>query len=186
MSDYERRMTYRVTSEWVGLNREGSFPSIDFLHPKTFSVDWDQCVLVRRLDPPPASPGDDLEFEFVGSTLRQDAPSVTAGTRVSSIPAGSLLSLSLPLLPQMFDRQKPVIYSGCLPWRESGSIHFRTIAVPFGDSAGALKYALAAESYKVSAEVAPPQDHKTEFLEYVDGGWLAIDGEREFQLGRVA
>ena len=179
-------MTYRVISEWVALNRQGSFPSIDFLHPRTFSVDWTHCVLIRRLNTTPISPGGDLEFEFVGSALRRDAPSVAAGTYVSSIPTGCLLSLSLPLLPKMFDRQRPVIYNGCQPWHDSGSIRFRTIAVPFCDSVGALKYALGAESYELSAEEDAPDDYKTEFLEFCDGGWSPIHSTSETPLQKVA
>ena len=32
---------------------------------------------------------------------------------------------SSPLFPKLFERQTAVIYSGCLPWRSSGAIHFQ-------------------------------------------------------------
>ena len=167
----ERRMTYRVASEWVGLKRQQPFPSIDFLHPNTFSVDWNQCVLVRLLDGQKLPRADSLEFEFVGDRFRKDAPALAAGTRVSSIPEESLLSLSMPLLPKLFERQTAVIYSGYRPWRSSRAIYFSAIAVPFSDSCGDLKYALGALSYKLSNEAVSPENTKTEFLEFCNGGW---------------
>lgn len=186
MNDHERRMTYRVTSEWVALKRQNAFPSIDFLHPKTFSVDWNCCVLIRLLDNPQSRMEDKLEFEFVGSDFRKDCPSLDAGACVSSVPAESLLSLSSPLLPKMFARQTPVIYSGLLPWLSSGGIHFRAIAVPFGNSDGDLKYGLGALSHKLTAKSASQQDYKTEFLEYCDGGWSPVFDQRDSQLVHVA
>ena len=44
-----------------------------------------------------------------------------------------------------------------------------------GDNCGELKYALGALSYRVANEALPPQDAKTEFMEYCDDSWLAID-----------
>ena len=172
MNGDDRRMTYRVTSEWVGLKRQKPFPSIDFLHPKTFSVDWNQCVLIRLLDTGETPQEDGLEFEFIGNSFRKDAPALAVGTRASSTPENSLLSLSLPLFPKLFERQTAVIHSGCRPWRSSGAIHFRVIAVPFGDNCGELKYGLGAVSHKVSNETLLPEDIRTEFLEYRDGGWV--------------
>ncbi len=97
MNGHERRMTYRVTTEWVGLKRQLPFPSIDFLNPKTFSVDWDQCILIRLLDNQNIPREDSLEFEFVGKSFQKDAPTLAAGACGSSIPEQTLLSLSWPL-----------------------------------------------------------------------------------------
>ena len=79
MDDHERRMTYRVISEWVGLKREKPIPSIDYLHPNSFSVDWNQCVLIRLLDIQKPLRADSLEFEFIGESFRKDAPAFAAG-----------------------------------------------------------------------------------------------------------
>lgn len=186
MNGHERRMTYRVTTEWVGLKRQLPFPSIDFLNPKTFSVDWDQCILIRLLDNQNIPREDSLEFEFVGKSFQKDAPTLAAGACVSAIPEQSLLSLSSPLLPKLYERQTAVICNGCLPWQSSGAIFFRAIAVPFGDSHGALKYGLGALSHKVSNESLSPNDIKTEFLEYCDGGWSPIVETADPQLISVA
>lgn len=182
MNGYERRMTYRLTSEWVGLKRQRPFPSIDFLNPNSFSIDWNQCVLIRLLDGQRPPREESLEFEFVGDSFRKDAPALSAGVRVSSIPEESLLSLSLPLFPKLFERQTALICSGCRPWRKSSAIHFHAIVVPFSDNCGELKYALGALSHSVSNETMSPEDAKTEFLEYCEGGWSHIgetaSGER--------
>ena len=175
MNDHERRMTYRLTGAWVGLKRQRPFPSIDFLHPNTFSIDWHQCVLFRLLDKPKPASEDSVEFEFIGESFRKDAPAIAAGTRVSAVPKESLLSLSSPLLPVLFERQTPVIYGGCLPWRSSGAIYFHAIAVPFSDNNGELKYGLGALSHKISNEAVPPENAKTEFLEYCNGDWLPFE-----------
>ncbi len=97
MNDHERRMTYRLTGAWLGLKRQRPFPSIDFLHPDTFSIDWHQCVLFRLLDRLKPASEDGVEFEFIGESFRKDAPAIAAGTRVSAVPKESLLSLSSPL-----------------------------------------------------------------------------------------
>ena len=186
MNGHERRMTYRVTSEWVGLKRQQPFPSIDFLHPNTFSVDWNQCVLIRLLDSQKPPREDSLEFEFIGDAFRKDAPALAAGTRASSILEESLLSLSLPLLPKVFERQTAVIYGGCRPWRSSGTIYFRAIAVPFGDNCGELKYALGALSHNVSNEAVSPENTKTEFLEFCDGGWSPLGETSDPELIQAA
>jgi hypothetical protein len=86
MNGLERRMTYRLTQEWVGLKRQQPFPSIDFLNPNTFSVDWNQCVLIRLLDDAAQPKEESLEFEFVGDSFIKDAPVVSAGKNVCSIP----------------------------------------------------------------------------------------------------
>jgi hypothetical protein len=175
MDGHERRMTYRMISEWVGLKRQCPFPSIDFLHPNTFSVDWQQCVLFRLLDDQ-NSPGEDsVEFEFIGNVFRKDAPALAAGGRLSAIPKESLLALSSPLLPKLFKRQTAVIHSGCLPWRSSGTIYFRSIAVPFSDSRGELKYGLGALSHKLTAEAASVEQSNTEFFEYCEGDWRPFE-----------
>jgi hypothetical protein len=175
MNGLERRMTYRVTGEWVGLKRKKLFPSIDFLHPNTFSVDWNECVLVRLLNSWTPPGGDSLEFEFIGGSFRNDAPVLAAGARVSSVPDESLLSLSSPCLQMLFERQTAVIYGGCRPWRSSGAIYFRAIAVPFSDNCGELKYGLGAFSHKISNEAVSPENAKTEFLEFCNGAWLPLE-----------
>ena len=90
-------------------------------------------------------------------------------------PKNSLLSLALPIFSKVFQRQIAVIYGVCQPWQSSRIINFHAIAVPFGDNCGELKYALGALSYRAANEALPPQDAKTEFMEYCDGSWLAID-----------
>ena len=179
-------MTYRLTGEWVGLKRQQRYPSIDHLNPNTFSVDWNQCVLVRILDGRISALTENLEFEFVGDGLRKDAPGLSAGARVSDIPGESLLALSLPLLPMLFERQTAVICSGCQPWRESGAITFHAIAIPFGDNLGTLKYALGAISHNISCEAPSPQDIRIEFMEYCDGGWCPCEELPEAELIRAA
>lgn len=174
MSGDERRITFRVTSEWLGLKRQQPFPSIDFLDPNRFSVDWNQCVLIRLLggDQPPGD--ESFEFEFIGAEFRKDAPALTVGTRLSAIPEESLLSLTSPVLPKVFERETAVIYSGCRSWRSSGAIYFHSIAVPFSDNCGVLKYGLGALGYKVSKDPLSPGDARTEFLEFRDGGWVPL------------
>lgn len=186
MDDQERRMTYRVTSEWVGLKRDKKFPSIDFLHPNSFSVDWNQCVLIRLLNSEIAPGADSLEYEFIGEGFRRDTPVPAAGLRVGSISDGSLLSLSSPCLQKLFERGTAVIYGGCLPWRSSNAIYFRAIAVPFSDTCGELKYALGALSHKLSNEVLSPENLKTEFLEFCDGVWTPLEERSDPELVSAA
>ena len=167
-------MTHRVTGEWIGLKRQQAYPSIDFLDPRSFSVDWDSCILVRCL-PEAAAPGDRvLEFEFVGRSFRRDAPLCAAGERLEAVPPGSLLSLSIPAVTTVFERRSAIIYNGVHPRGRANTVAFRAIAVPFGDSTGDLRYALGVVSHTVSAERVRPQP-AAEFLEYRDGGWLRID-----------
>lgn len=168
-------MTYRVTSEWVALRRNQPFPSIDFLHPRTFSVDWENCALIRSLADTASPPSDTLEFEFIGKVFRKDAPDVEPGRRVSTVPARSLLSLSTPLLPRLFDCQTAVTYSGILPWSGANAIYFRSIAVPFGNNAGDLAYGLVVLSHKLTKTALRPEQAQTEFREFRDGAWRAIN-----------
>lgn len=172
-------MTHRVTSEWVALKRQLAFPLIDFLHPKTFSIDWQNCVLVRSLADIDNPPREVLEFEFVGANFRKDAPGLTGGERLSAVPSQSLLSLSTTPLPQLFDRQTAIIYSGVLPWRGANALYFRSIAMPFGNSAGALTYALVAFSHKLTNDVLSPERAQTELLEYSDGDWRSLNDPPE-------
>lgn len=167
-------MTHRVTGEWIGLKRQQPFPSIDFLDPRSFSVDWDSCVLVRCLAEA-AAPGDRaIEFEFVGRSFRRDAPLCTAGERLDAVPPGSLLALAIPAVTTVFERRSAIIHNGVQPRGRANAVAFRTIAVPFGDSSGALRYALAVLGHTLSGERLRPQA-KAEFLEYRDGAWLRID-----------
>lgn len=168
-------MTYRVTSEWVALKRQHSFPSIDFLHPKTFSVDWRNCILVRSHLDIESPPSEALEFEFIGGSFRKDTPGLTTGERLSAVPLQSLLSLSASPLERLFERQTAIIHSGILPWRGANAIYFRSIAVPFSDGAGNLTYALVALSHKLTHDVLDPEQAKSEFLEYCDGDWLPLE-----------
>ena len=181
MDAKEHRMTYRVTSEWVGLKRSASFPSIDFLHPKKFSVDWDNCVLVRALEPacPPVPAA--LEFEFVGKGFRKDAPDCSAGVRLSTVPSRSLLALATPVTRKSFERATAVIYNGIQPWDRSLMVFFRTIAVPFAGSDGSLKYVLGGVSYKLAGEKVAPERIHTEFLEFQDGSWLPLDDDLDWR-----
>ncbi|MBT5459272.1 MAG: hypothetical protein HOK82_21960 [Rhodospirillaceae bacterium] len=176
MDTAERRMTYRVTSEWVALKRHHWFPSIDFLHPKTFSVDWENCVLVRSLVAGENSPDEALEFEFIGSNFRKDTPDLATGERLSAVPPQSLLSLSAPALSELYDRQTAIIYSGIRPWRGANAVYFRSIAVPFSNSTGELTYALVALSYKVTKDALRPDQVGTEFFEFCEGAWLPMEG----------
>lgn len=168
-------MTYRVASEWVGLKRDKTFPSIDFLHPNTFSVDWTDCVLIRLLDQQEPLREDSLEFEFIGDGFNSDSPALAAGARVSSVPKESLLFLTSLCLRKLFERQSAVIFSGCRPWRSSSAIYFRAIAVPFSDNRGELKYGLGAFSHTLSEETISVESSKAEFLEFRNGGWLPIN-----------
>lgn len=179
MDARERRMTYRVTSEWVGLKRNKPFPSIDFLHPRTFSVDWDSCVLVHAVEPGVEPEAATLEFEFVGKHFRKDAPGCAAGTVLAAVPPQSLLSLSTPVILRMFERSTAVIYNGIQPWDRARAVYFRTIAVPFGTVDGTLKYALSGVSYKLANEQVGADKAYTEFLEFRNGSWLPIDGPGE-------
>jgi len=179
MDARERRMTYRVTSEWVGLKRNKTFPSIDFLHPRTFSVDWECCVLVRALEPkcPPVPAA--LEFEFVGRSFRKDTPACGAGVRLSAVPSLSLLSLATPVALKTFEQSTAVIYNGIQPWDRTRTVLFRTIAVPFSGGDGALKYVLGAVSYKLANEKVSPEKIHAEFLEFRDGSWLPLEIDLE-------
>jgi len=171
MSGDERRITYRLTSEWLGLKRHQPFPSIDLLDPNRFSVDWNQSVLIRLLGGEPNSGEECFEFEFIGADFRKDAPALAVGMRLSEVPEECLLSLTSPALPKVFERQTAVIYSGCQPWRSSGAIYFHSIAVPFSDNHGVLRYGLGALGYKVTKDPLSPEDARTEFQEFRDGGW---------------
>lgn len=172
-------MTYRVTSEWVGLKRNHPFPSIDFLNPKSFSVDWNSCILIRAVAGPARPIDEALEFEFVGKSFRKEAPGLTTGERLDAVPPDSLLSLSTPLMPMLFERRTAIIYSGILPWRGSKAVYFRSIAVPFGNSAGELTYALGAVSHKLTNDNLRPEQAQTEFTEFREGAWLPIDDAPE-------
>jgi hypothetical protein len=175
MDAQERRMTHRVTGEWIGLKRQQPFPSIDFLDPRSFSVDWDSCVLVRCLAGA-ATPGHDaLEFEFVGRSFRKEAPLCTAGERLAAVPPGSLLSLTTPVLARLFERRSAIIHSGVHPLGRGQAVFFRAIAVPFGDSSGELRYGLGVLSHKLSGDRLRPRQQSAEFLEYRDDAWLRID-----------
>jgi hypothetical protein len=174
MDAQERRMTHRVTGEWVGLKRQQPFPSIDFLHPRRFSVDWDCCIIVRSRGEDFPSVQDALEFEFVGKRFRRDAPLCTAGERLNSVPPQSLLSLSIPVVLKLFERRTAIICNGIQPWGR-GVVYFRSIAVPFGNSGGDLAYALGALSHKVTNESLRPGRAEAEFLEFRDGSWLGVD-----------
>ena len=167
-------MTYKVTSEWVALKRQHAFPSIDFLHPRTFSVDWQNCILVRSLADECEAQSETLEFEYIGGAFRKDAPGIASGERLSTVPSRSLLSLLAAPLPVLFDRQTAIIHSGTLPWRGANAVYFRTIAVPFGNSGGDLTYALVAFSHKMKKETLPEERQRTEFLEYRDGEWSPL------------
>lgn len=179
MDAAERRMTYRVTSEWVALKRQQTIPSIDFLNPKTFSVDWSNCVLIRSLAESPSPSEETLEFEFIGRNFRKDAPALESGQRLIAVPPQSLLSLTAPLLPRLYDRQTAIIHSGIMPWQGSSAVYYRSIAVPFADSDGELRYALVALSHKVTKDVLRPDQTQLEFHEFRDGAWLAMDVEPE-------
>ena len=174
MNGAERRMTYRLTNEWVGLKRQQPFPPIDSLNPNTSSIDWNACVLIRLLDHQCSPLEENLEFEFVGKSLRKDAPVLAAGSRVSAIPAGSLLSLSLPLLPKIFERRTAVIYGGCKSWRGKSAIAFHAIGVPFGDNCGDLRYALVSVSHAISKDALEAEQEGTELLEYSDSDWAPL------------
>lgn len=174
MDAAERRMTYRVTSEWVALKRQQPFPSIDFLNPKTFSVDWASCMLIRSLADTPCPSNEALEFEFIGRNFRKDAPALESGHRLTAIPPQSLLSLTTPLLPKLYDRQTAIIHNGIMPWSGSNALYFRSIAAPFADSAGVLRYALVAFSHKLTREVLRLDQTQTEFHEFRDGDWLPL------------
>lgn len=178
-------MTHRVTGEWVGLKRQQPFPSIDFLHPSSFSVDWDCCVLVRCLAEGGEPAEDTLEFEFVGKSFRRDAPLCTAGECLASVPPASLLALSIPVVPKLFERRTAIIHNGMQPWGRNGAVYFRAIAVPFGDSAGELRYALGALSHKQTGEPLRAGHAMAEFLEYRDGSWQRIDAAPRPALARA-
>jgi hypothetical protein len=174
MNGPERRMTYRLTSEWVGLKRHQPYPPIDSLNPNTSSIDWNACILIRLLEPQAISLEERLEFEFVGKSFRKDAPKLAPGSRVAAIPEGSLLSLSLPVLPNIFERQTAVMYGGCHPWKSSNSIAFHAIGLPFSDNSGSLKYVLVAISHAISKDAIAADDAETELMEYCDGDWSPL------------
>jgi hypothetical protein len=179
MDQSERRMTQRVTSEWVALKRQKPLPSIDFLHPKTFSVDWGNCVLIRSLMDTACPPIDALEFEFIGKNFKADAPGLSHGARLSAVSSDSLLSLSVPTLPMLYDKRTAIIHSGVLPWRGINAVYFRSIAVPFSNSAGDLTYALGVLSHKLKKTILRADQARTEFREFRDGAWIPIGQDPE-------
>jgi hypothetical protein len=186
MNGQERRMTYRLTSEWVGLKRQQRFPPIGYLNPNTLSVDWNQCVLIRLMDDQMPPREECLEFEFVGEKFLKDAPSLAAGSPVSAIPETSMLSFVQPLLPKLFDRQTAVIYGGCQQWQSTNTINFHVMAVPFSDDCGTFKYALCTLSYTVLNTAITPEDTRAEFMAYCDGGWSTIESISKPELIQAA
>lgn len=172
---HERRMTTRVAREWVGIKRQNPYPSINHLNPTTFSANWDWCILARSVSDDVTPTKDSLEFEFVGRNFHHDAPLCVAGTHLASIPHRSRLYLATDLLPKMFEQQTAIIFQGILAWSNVGTIRFRTIALPFGDIVGKLKYAVGAFSHILTQDSPAHQLDATELFAFREGAWLRIE-----------
>lgn len=167
----ERRMTARIAREWASLKRQNPYPSINHLNPGTFTVGWDWCVLARlAVDSGTATKGD-LEFEFVGRGFQEDAPSCAAGTRLASVPSRSRLYLATEILALVFERQTAILSQGMLAWGDRQTIRFRTIALPFCDTSGRLKYGFCAFSHLLADGPPASPSGAAEMRAFRDGTW---------------
>lgn len=171
----ERRMVFRVAREWVILKRQKPYPSINHLHPSTFSTDWSWCLIARSLSDRDTPTKDRLEFEFVGGSFHEDAPSCVAGTRLDSVPYRSRLRFATELVAKMFELRTAIISHGIFVWSNTENIRYRTIIFPFSDNAGALKYAVGAFSHVLTTDGAAAQPGTTGLLAFRSGHWHAIE-----------
>lgn len=171
----ERRMVFRITREWIVLKREKPYPSINHLHPATFSADWSWCFIARAIGDGAVSAEAQLEFEFVGRNFQEDAPSCTAGTLLAAAPAQSRLRLAVEFAPKMFEVGTALVCQGTREWRDGSVIRYRAVLLPFGDNAGRLKYAAGAFSHVLAKDDTSAARGAVELFSLRDGRWHPVE-----------
>jgi hypothetical protein len=178
----ERRLVYRVVRDWLSLRRLSRLPSIDDVNPRIFSTDWHWTVIVRLVANNARFAADlaDCKFEFIGDGFQEEALSPQIGASVLPLPEGARLRCTIAPIAFLIreGRPEPIVAQGTIH-KPSAVLKFRSIALPFGDRAGAIvaKYVLGAFSgtlFAVSPDQYPEADGEIEFqrLDTATSKWV--------------
>ena len=147
-------MVMRAFREWLGFRRLRGSPCIDDLDPRQLSIDWQWTAIVHLNVAPGMSTTTDV-FDFVGQGFAGEAASCRAGTPVSAVPPSTRLACAIAPLERMIATGVPVIAQGALAQPHDAVLLFRSIALPYSDRAGTIRYALAAFSGGTFARSRP-------------------------------
>lgn len=144
----------RALSDWLALSRNGAIPSINHLHPREFSVPWRDTFLLWL-----AEDRQSAEFEYCGALFSEHGAVVPAGLPFDAQEPRHFLYHATAAFTLTVEEAAPVITEGIDSWHTGQLVKFRSILLPFSDSAHDFRYVLGAFSHRLdraSADVPVP------------------------------
>lgn len=144
----ERRMHVRAYNHWVSLLKGRAYPSIEDLDPSGIADFGPHSVLLDF-----TAGIDDPSFPYLGRALREECGIDHSITRISEVPARSLLSRLTDHYLQIIANRAPIGFEAEFVGTRGHTMMYRGILMPFSSDDDAIDYIYGVINWK---EVADP------------------------------
>ncbi len=143
----ERRMQVRAYNHWAGLLGDNTFPSIEDLEPHNLDDFGPNSVLLDF------SAGiDDPAVQYLGDQLAQECGTDGSISRLSDVPARSLLSRITDHYMQILANQAPIGFEAEFVNQRGSSIMYRGILLPFSSNDETIDFIYGVINWKEIAD----------------------------------
>ena len=145
----ERRMHVRAYNHWVSLLKGRAYPSIEDLDPAGIADFGPHSVLLdftRGIDDP--------TFPFLGRALREECGIDHSLTRISEVPARSLLSRLTDHYLQIIANRAPIGFEAEFTGTRGHTTLYRGILMPFSSDDDSIDYIYGVINWKEVADAA--------------------------------
>jgi hypothetical protein len=146
---FNRRLVDRVYRVWLGILRDGRFPSIQQLEPSMFGDDWPNCCLIAV-----RSPVQHSHFVELGGNLA-----------LMHCPNDSLAGVLLAHIPQVLSERRCLMIKGRAVLRGAG-ILYRSALFPLSKDGVAIDHILGAANHR------PLRENEHLMMPFVKVRWL--------------
>lgn len=145
----ERRMHVRAYNHWVSLLKGRPYPAIDDLDPASIADFGQNSVLLDFSDGL-----DDPRVAFLGRALKEECGLDGRLTRISDVPARSLLSRLTDHYLQIIANRAPIGFEAEFVGTRGTPTLYRGILMPFSSDGDAIDYIYGVINWKELADAA--------------------------------
>jgi len=124
----ERRLVLRLLSHWRELCGERAFPSFADVNPMKIPDMWPDCFVLDA-----AGHREDPVFRTIGRNLAEQADVEFVNKRVSDVPNGLLMSVSVSYVDEVLRKRVPISRGGEFFKADGVRVLFRSILLPMSD-----------------------------------------------------
>ncbi len=129
----ERRINMRLMGYWQNLRGSDAHVPVERFDPSAISDLWSYCFVIE-----PADDAGESSFRHIGDRIAAESMVDTETRKVSDIPGNTPLGIASSLASEVLRINYPIVDSGEFQDNEGRRRLYRSILVPFSDSAGAV------------------------------------------------